>query len=185
MGLWGQSHDLHLRNGWFWPCTTTFFSVDWLTIAKISFCWELNLQSLFPFFIGNFSWFALPKFSLLSIITVLGSFSVYLLPFYVYLFFFYPFLGDPICWNSFWKGELGDLADKVHEPDLIFCGILSAEIFFTDQFFPPFLSFLLEVPFLQIIDDSNMIKLWFILTGLNSLIGAPEVYLFWRLIPPD
>ena len=67
---------------------------------------------------------------------------------------------------------------------MIKVGSLSAKVLFAQHFLPPLLALLLQVPPLQIIDDSEVVELVGTAFHWNPLTVAPEV-LFLRLPFPE
>lgn len=68
---------------------------------------------------------------------------------------------------------------------LVIFRLLCAHIFFSDQLLPPFLSPLLQIPSLKVIDDTNMVELFFIDGGSDSLILPPKILVLRRDLPFD
>lgn len=72
---------------------------------------------------------------------------------------------------------------KIHEPTLIFVGLLSTYVFFTKKVFPPLLSFFLQIPFLQIINNAKVVKDIVVFGRWQSLIRAPKGLFSWSIRP--
>lgn len=68
---------------------------------------------------------------------------------------------------------------------LIFFGLLCTDVLLADDPLPPLLAPLLEVPTLQIVDDSDMIVLMLVPIRCDPLVGGPEMQRGWWFRPMD
>ena len=92
-----------------------------------------------------------------------------------------------ICFFSF-PAELfhfENLVYELHKPSLIKTRLLCRDLFFSDQLLPPFFAFLLEVPLLHVVDQTNMVELFCVFWVGYSLKLSPEKRIRWGLLPSD
>ena len=75
------------------------------------------------------------------------------------------------------------LFDKLHKPSLVKVGLLSRNLFLSNQTFKPVLTSFASVPCLHVVDQTNMVELVRDLRRRYSLELAPEI-LFLRLFCP-
>ena len=74
--------------------------------------------------------------------------------------------------------------DKLYEPLLIEIGTFRTEVLFAEEFLPPLLAFLLQIPPLQVVNDSKVVELVGTALNRHPLRPAPEVEIL-RLVLPE